>query len=177
MVWIIASVLLVAAAAAAVFGPRVLGHRGTAQAAESPSAEVNVEGYLLSRSETVFERFHAGGFESLDDEDKVFVAIWSLDSQVNNGGFDQYFFNQSGDLWPQTLAALKTIGSQHVLGLLEQAIAVFPDSRPARDNDERRDQLLAFGEEESERFNALDTEFYQSTEYLGGLLYDYLMRQ
>lgn len=153
---------------------RSLAHgRRPAVAGLSPAA-TGLERDLLSRSEEVFARFHSQGFDSLTEKDQVFVAIWSLESEVNNGGFDQYFFNSSGDLWKETLSALKAIGSEHVTGLVEQAIAVFPKSEPPRDQAKRRETMLAFGERESERLSALDQSFHQSKEYLGQLLHDFV---
>lgn len=161
----------------ALLARKILGKVPTIPTNDRPEFADDLESYLMSRSEAVYDRFFADGYDSLNAEDKVFVAIWSLDGQVNNGGFDQYFFNETGELWKETLWALEAIGSEHITGLFKQAIAVFPGSGPALDDEERREQVLAFGERESEILAELDSSYYQTSEYLMGLLHAYLMKQ
>ena len=48
-------------------------------------------------------------FESLNSIEKNILYIEMLEGQVNNGGFDQYFFNSSGEYAHETLTALKEI--------------------------------------------------------------------
>ncbi len=40
----------------------------------------------------------------------VFAVIW-YDSEVNNGGHDQFFFNSTGIVWKDALDGLKSIGA------------------------------------------------------------------
>src|ERR1051326_3648521 len=47
-----------------------------------------------------------------------------LENDVNNGGFNQYFFNSSGQYAYQTLDALKLIGADVHYMLLQKAIAI-----------------------------------------------------
>jgi hypothetical protein len=48
--------------------------------------------------------------------------IEELDMEVNNGGFNQYFFNSSGQNCFETLRELKRVGKYKKAELLEQAI-------------------------------------------------------
>ena len=45
--------------------------------------------------------------ELLNEYEKYVIFINMLDAQVNNGGFDQYFFNSSGENAHETLIALE----------------------------------------------------------------------
>ena len=41
----------------------------------------------------------------------VSTLIEALEAEVNNGGFDQYFYNSAGDNTAETIQALETIGA------------------------------------------------------------------
>lgn len=140
----------------------------------APAPE-SAESYLFARVDDVFGRFRDAGFEKLTDSEKIFVCVWSLDGELNNGGFDQFFFNESGGLWKQTLDALETIGATVTRGLLSEALTVFPDSDPETDQSSRRERMQRFGDRESDHLAELDARFYaMETENLGSLLHDYL---
>ena len=49
--------------------------------------------YLIELSEGERTDFGRVDFEEQPEPQKVFSAIWELESEVNNGGFDQYFRN------------------------------------------------------------------------------------
>lgn len=56
-------------------------------------------------------RYSGSNFDQLDEVDKILVTIWGLEGDVNNGGFDQYYFNSSGDLAFYAPVALRRIGA------------------------------------------------------------------
>ena len=64
---------------------------------------------LLSESEKT--SFGKEEFSRQSVPQKVFSAIWAVESEVNNGGFSQYFLNGTGDSTPFVVAALETIGA------------------------------------------------------------------
>ncbi len=62
---------------------------------------------------------------------KVFSAIWNLESEVNNGGFSQYFLNSSAESAPVVVQALETIGAAATAMICGRAIAAaFPGGLP-----------------------------------------------
>src|SRR6185436_580594 len=78
------------------------------------------------------------------DVEQVALCMHKLEAEVNNGGFHQFFFNSSGELVPQTLDALKTIGAPKTRQLLERAVAIaFPGGYPA-EPEEVADALADF---------------------------------
>jgi hypothetical protein len=50
---------------------------------------------LVERART---RLAGGTWDALSDRDRILITVWELEADVNNGGFDQYFFNSAGDL-------------------------------------------------------------------------------
>jgi hypothetical protein len=82
-----------------------------------------------------------------------------LDSQsddVTNGGHWQYFWNYTGNLWPEALEATRVLRlpEARVLG---DALALFPRRQPGLTMRERRQQLAAIG---PDQLCAIDDRFY-----------------
>ena len=48
--------------------------------------------------ELISAKFDAQGFDSLAPTERVVYCIWWLEAEVNNGGFDQFFFMQTNFL-------------------------------------------------------------------------------
>lgn len=75
-----------------------------------------------------------------DDEYEKFAALsrglrmlWStllLDGEVNNGGFNQFFFNNSGQFAMDAVEGFRLIGAEQHAQLTEEAIALFFKEAP-----------------------------------------------
>jgi hypothetical protein len=111
--------------------------------------------------------------EKLTFCEKNIVYVEELEREVNNGGFNQYFFNSSGDYVNETVAALETIGSKIFLRILKDAINKFPNGIVPNDREERQDILLEI-DEDNELWQELDNEFYKYEEDINDLLIDYI---
>jgi hypothetical protein len=51
---------------------------------------------LVKFSESPNIRFWRVDYDQLSFEERAFGLIWELESEVNNGGFHQYFWNSTG---------------------------------------------------------------------------------
>src|SRR5580704_8503592 len=76
---------------------------------------------LLSQSEKT--SFGKQDFSRQSLPQKVFSAIWAVESEVNNGGFSQYFLNSSAESASFVVEALETIGAPETAAICERAIA------------------------------------------------------
>ncbi len=126
--------------------------------------------YLIRVSEKVFHRLGEVGYERLTDAQKVFVCVWSLEGEVNNGGFDQFYFNSSGDWAIETPAALDKIGAVQAAAIVRKANSVFPDGKPSNDRELRQQQLDALTDAVRDSFQQLDSDFYKYPDNLESLL-------
>jgi hypothetical protein len=65
----------------------------------------------------------------------LFAAHWSQ-SEIRNGGFDQFFRNSTGILAPEAVIAFRAIGMPNTAGLIEKAMrffgSVYPRDRSTR---------------------------------------------
>jgi hypothetical protein len=112
--------------------------------------------------------------ELLNEYEKYVIFINMLDAQVNNGGFDQYFFNSSGENAHETLIALEKINAPKTAKLLTDAISVFPKLPIPKDTNVRRKLMDNLSDKISNTWDELDNQFYKSQEHIGGLVINYV---
>jgi hypothetical protein len=132
-------------------------------------------GILIALSEsdkTMFGR----RFDTQSTPQKVFSAIWSVESEVNNGGFLQYFLNSSCETAGFVAEALDTIGASRTADICRRAIiAAFPNGLPA-EAEVIRATAVEFSDQTEDELNALDGEFYQYPHNLTDLLFAYVAK-
>lgn len=73
---------------------------------------------------------------------KETLLLGWLIGEIENGGFDQYFFNESGDDFATTLEAAINVGGLRVAAILDEAAALFPGGVVPKDCVERRQILI-----------------------------------
>jgi len=106
--------------------------------------------------------------------------IDSLDRDVNQNGFDGYFFNSAGDFAHETLDALKAIGSKIYYEILKNAINVFPNSIVPKDRNERQELLFEITkrnddlEDYLELWEDCDRKYWDYEEDLHSLIIEYI---
>jgi hypothetical protein len=61
------------------------------------------------------------GFEGLTEAEKQYFAVGLLDGEVFNGGFDQYFFNNSGSHHKYAILGLEAMGATQAIAILREA--------------------------------------------------------
>ena len=87
--------------------------------------------FLIDLCESDRTDFGLVEFGRQSEVQRVFSAVWELEAQVNNGGFDQFFYNRSGDRAQESIAALEEIGAQKTTTLLKLACNRFPKKAPS----------------------------------------------
>jgi HEAT repeat protein len=121
----------------------------------------------------VLKRLEKRGFKRLTKVQKVFYCVWLLNTEVCNGGLAQYFVNSSGNLAHLTLKALRVLGACHTEAILEQAMKLFGVSGPAKNRNERHEQLAAVFADKESNLRALDDEFYKDQDGLATMLQNF----
>lgn len=92
-----------------------------------------------------------------------------LEAEINNGGFDQFFFNSAGDYTEETIQALIKIGALHTADIVKKAAAKFPGGMPPKERDDRQ-ELLEDISPDSDAFENFDEEFLAYEDDLASLL-------
>jgi len=119
------------------------------------------------------ERMEAD-FRKQNEVQRVFSAIWRLESEVNNGGFDQYLRFTDSEMIAHATIALRTIGANSCAAIVEQAIAQIAPLPTTEDA--RHATLDALGDEALERLESLDSEFYAYPDDLTELFSSFVIR-
>jgi hypothetical protein len=106
----------------------------------------------------------------------VFSSIWAVESEVNNGGFSQYFLNSSAEAAAFVAEALDTIGAPKTADICRRAVeGAYPGGLPATAN-EISTAAADFSQEVLAKLDALDGEFLSYPHDLTDLLFGYVCR-
>jgi len=129
---------------------------------------------LISLSMSDKTSFGKVDFASQSLPQKVFSAIWAVESEVNNGGFSQYFVNSSAESAPFVAEALETIGAPDTASICRRAIAAaFPTGLP-QSEEAIRSTSAEFSDDELAALEPLDQEFFSYPHNLTSLLFAYV---
>jgi hypothetical protein len=97
-----------------------------------------------------------------------------LMGEVANGGLDQYFYNSSGDEWPQTLAMLEEIQHAAAADCLRRASGLFGENGPAIDRNAREAQLEDLDDHAYASLEELSSALLETSADIERLLADYI---
>lgn len=125
--------------------------------------------FAIAMSNLVYAREATVGFGALTEPEKVVFCLDKLEQEVNNGGFEQYLRNSSGDNAAVTPSALRALGAPQVASIVEKALGLFPNHRPPQDRTEREVQIDSWGSEERDALAQLDQAFLAYPEPLAQL--------
>ena len=103
----------------------------------------------------------------------VRALVEALEAEVNNGGFDQFFFNSAGNRTRETIDALSAIGAHHTASIVRRAAGKFPGGVPPEDRFARQRLLLERVSPDSDAFNEEDAAFFEHREDLEALVSTY----
>jgi hypothetical protein len=154
MLWVMVAVLLFASSCSDR-GATPQAATGTPLLAEGQPVD------LFKVSEAVWAREANHGFSSLTEPEQTFLCVWSLEAEVNNGGFAQFFANSSGDYASATPGALQRVGAPEMAALVVRAMEVFGGSGPPADRESRERAMDKLPGSAAEAWSTLDDEFYK----------------
>jgi hypothetical protein len=100
---------------------------------------------------------------------QAIYSTWLVDAEVNNGGFNQFFFNPSGQYSGLALAGYELLGTEPYAAVMRAAIATFESERDLLARYHQAGTLEAFSESyEHTALDEVDQRYYA----LGDLIYD-----
>ncbi len=138
------------------------------------SEETSVD--LFKISDDLYARQGREGLSGLSECERTFLCVWQLEAEVNNGGFDQFFFNSAGNHAVETVAALEAIGAPKTAALVLEANSILCADGAPKERGDRQRMLTSLSQESTDRLEQLDQKFYQYVESLESLLRVYVER-
>ncbi len=101
--------------------------------------------------------------ENLSPSCQALYLLDLMDREVQDGGFEQFFHNTSGQFCDETCKALEETGAKAMLSLLKMACTVFPGGIVPKDQLERRTLLCGLSADAESLLSELDDEFNAKT--------------
>ena len=135
---------------------------------------INKNNFLIELSESKRTSFGKIDFEKQSPAQKVFSSVWSVESEVNNGEFEQYFSNPSVETAGCVVGALTEIKAHKTAAICERAIQlVFPSGLPPAHI--ASDQAAEMDEVKAQKLEKYTDDFLKYPHDLTELLYDFVM--
>ncbi|WP_299124557.1 DMP19 family protein [uncultured Tenacibaculum sp.] len=125
---------------------------------------MEIDSYLNKKSE------YGEKIEKLNSSQKSFLYVENLEREINNGGFNQYYFNSSGDFSQETVNALLEIGAKKTSKIVQKANSEFKNGIVPKDRTERQNELELIQQKAKKSWNKCDSEFYKYQDNLTELL-------
>jgi hypothetical protein len=125
-------------------------------------------------TDAALKRLWATSFSALSDIEQTLVTIWGLEADINNGGFDQYYSNSSGDQAALAPTMLRIVGADAMASLVERANAAFGPQGPSQHRETREEQLEKISEAAEPLWSDLEAQFWTYTDNLRDLLRRYV---
>ena len=108
--------------------------------------------------------------EGLPGGARAFYLTWIVEGQVNNGGFNQYYFNTEGQFASEAVAAFEYFGASEHAALMREANAVRAEEAAEMAKFKKKGTLEAFSDSyEETKLGPLDDRFYKLKENLSQL--------
>ena len=121
------------------------------------------------------------GFSSLTDDEKTYFAVSCLEGEVYNGGFSQFFSNNSGELYAEAVIGLEKLNAPRSQNLLQRGAAIlFDDIVPPTDRERRWELIKRHSDIDEEPLPAwcseleeLEKQYWDDPDNLSKLLADF----
>ena len=114
--------------------------------------------------------------DTLTQQQKNFYFNQNLEREINNGGFNQFYINSSGDFAHETVESLKAIGADKTAEILKNANGQFPNQTVPKDRAERQEIVEQIEEEANIVWEELDQQFFAYEDDLNTLNLDYIRK-
>ena len=111
----------------------------------------------------------------LSEEERIFYITQTLEMEVNNGGFNQFFFNSGGNFSNELVEAFTAIGAEATAAICQKAIAAYGCEIPT-DWFARQDMMEKLASDEIDEIHwECDEAFYAYEDNLDELNYNFVM--
>ncbi len=113
--------------------------------------------------------------DALTASERVFYIVQALETEVNNGGFEQFFWNSDGEFANDAEQSLMKIGAENTSFIVRKALVALDEVLPT--NQSERQNLLSQTDESVQKTLAeCDCDFYNDTDYLEELSYRFVLK-
>lgn len=117
---------------------------------------------------------YGDSIDKLSPQERIFYIVQTFESEVNNGGIAQCFYNSSGNFVDELVVSFMAIGADNTATICKKILDVFGCKVPV--NREEREEFLdkVLTEESSAILKKYDYEFYKYVDNLEELNEQYI---
>jgi len=131
--------------------------------------ELTIVDYVGSKLDGQYER-EVEVVSSLSPGVRATYLTWIVEGEVNNGGFNQYYFNTDGKFASEAVSAFEYFGATEHAALMREANSIRALEAAEMAKFKERGTLEAFSESyEHSELGPLDDRFYELSENLSQL--------
>ena len=131
---------------------------------------MKIDTYLNSKSE------YGDNIEKLNPFQRTFLFVENLEREINNGGFNQFYFNSNGNFSQETVNALLEIRAEKTAEIVKKANSEFKSGTVPKDRTERQNELELIEGKAEKNWNKCDSEFYEYQDNLTELLIAFVIK-
>ena len=91
---------------------------------------------------------------------RALASLFVVVGEIDNGGFEACMYNSSGDFTGEAISGAKLVGADGHAAVLERFAAIGLGGDLTLSREAREARLEEMSDEEAERLEALDEEFY-----------------
>ena len=111
--------------------------------------------------------------ETVTATERIVLAIESMEREVNNGGFNQFFFNSSNEYASELPSALREIGVPVVAEISERALRAI-GAQPNWTNDQFEEASVDPEQSIMDELNECDEAYYASGDAIAEKLFEFI---
>ena len=132
--------------------------------------EYRIDSLVVAFQQALDQKSARQGERSLSGQEHIILAIEALESEVNNGGYRQFFENSSREYAPIIVQALERIGCPATAGITQKAIDALHLAALTADAIE-----AALDSEDSDGdLNECDQAYFKAGEDIEGKLFEFI---
>lgn len=131
---------------------------------------MEIDTYINKKSE------YGEQIEKLNLSQRAFLYIENLEREINNGGFNQFYTNSSGNFSQETIDALLKIGAEKTAKIVKKANSEFENGNVPKNKIERQKKLKFIEKKANKNWNKYNSEFYNYQDNLTELLITFVLK-
>ena len=117
---------------------------------------------------------YGSNLTELSEPQKVLYFVENFEVEINNGGFNQFYWNSVGNYTAETYESLKLIKAFKIADIMNVANSVWPNSLIPKDRTERQIIHEKIEEAAESTWEKCDFEFYKYPDNIVKLLWNYI---
>jgi len=137
----------------------------------SMEIEYRLDSLIVAFHQAIDQKSAREGDGSLSMEERMILAIQALESEVNNGGYEQFFINSSNVYASMVVEALVRIGCNRTAEITQQAIDALHLENL---NVEAIEAAMASDNADVSAMSECDNSYFKSGEDIGGQLFSFI---